>query len=34
MTITHHTFHDNPEGDGGWSHNVDGPVSTGIKANV
>ena len=34
MTITHRTFHDNPEGDGGLLQCVDGSVSTGIKANV
>jgi|GEM_PF-919379 hypothetical protein len=34
MTITHHTFHDNPEGDRGLLQCVDGSVSTGIKANV
>lgn len=34
MTITHHTFRDNPEGGRGLLQCVDGSVSTGIKANV
>lgn len=34
MTITHRTFHDNPEGGRGLSQRMDGSASLGITANV
>jgi hypothetical protein len=34
MTITHHTFRDNPEDGRGLVRCVNGSVSAGIKANV